>query len=134
MSKKSLQYTPLGPFMTMSGAIFIDRGNSTRAKRSLDAAVNVMRTLRVSLWMFPEGTRHNSPNPDLLPFKKGGFHLAVQSGLPIIPIVIENYFHLYHTNEFHSGVVHIRGMCTTLSSLPASYTSFQCFRPYPLLG
>ncbi|KAF8214098.1 hypothetical protein K438DRAFT_1802864 [Mycena galopus ATCC 62051] len=108
MSKKSLQYTPLGPFMLMSGAIFIDRGNSTRAKRSLDAAVHVMRTLRVSLWMFPEGTRHNSPAPDLLPFKKGGFHLAVQSGLPIIPIVIENYFHLYRKNEFQSGVVRIR--------------------------
>ncbi|KAK7062211.1 1-acyl-sn-glycerol-3-phosphate acyltransferase [Favolaschia claudopus] len=108
MSKKSLQFTPLGPFMLMSGAIFIDRGNSARAKRSLDAAVNVMRTLRVSLWMFPEGTRHNSPAPDLLPFKKGGFHLAVQSGLPIIPIVIENYWHLYHKNTFEPGVVRVK--------------------------
>ncbi|KAJ6515379.1 hypothetical protein C8R45DRAFT_919428 [Mycena sanguinolenta] len=108
MSKKSLQFTPLGPFMLMSGAIFIDRGNSERAKRSLDAAVNVMRTLRVSLWMFPEGTRHSSQTPDLLPFKKGGFHLAVQSGLPVIPIVIENYYHLYRKNEFLTGVVRIR--------------------------
>ncbi|KAF7352354.1 1-acyl-sn-glycerol-3-phosphate acyltransferase [Mycena venus] len=108
MSKKSLRFTPLGPFMLMSGAIFIDRGNSARAKRSLDAAVNVMRNLRVSLWMFPEGTRHNSPTPDLLPFKKGGFHLAVQAGLPIIPIVIENYWHLYHKNEFERGVVRVR--------------------------
>ncbi|KAJ7246594.1 hypothetical protein B0H12DRAFT_1211312 [Mycena haematopus] len=129
MSKKSLQYSPLGPFMLMSGAIFIDRGNSTRAKRSLDAAVNVMRTLRVSLWMFPEGTRHNSPKPDLLPFKKGGFHLAVQSGLPIIPIVIENYFHLYHKNEFQAGVVRIRVLPPihttdmTAENVPALMTS-----------
>ncbi|KAF7355774.1 1-acyl-sn-glycerol-3-phosphate acyltransferase [Mycena sanguinolenta] len=108
MSKKSLRFTPLGPFMLMSGAIFIDRGNSDRAKRSLDAAANVMRTLRVSLWMFPEGTRHNSQTPDLLPFKKGGFHLAIQSGLPVIPIVIENYYHLYRKNEFKTGVIRIR--------------------------
>jgi lysophosphatidate acyltransferase len=114
MSKKSLRFTPLGPFMLMSGAIFIDRGNSTRAKRSLDAAVNMMRTLRVSLWMYPEGTRHSSATPDLLPFKKGGFHLAVQAGIPIVPIVVENYWHLYRKNYFGSGVVHVRGMPATL--------------------
>ncbi|KAJ7682254.1 1-acylglycerol-3-phosphate O [Mycena polygramma] len=108
MSKKSIRYSPLGPFMMMSGAIFIDRGNSARAKSSLDAAVNMMRTSRVSLWMYPEGTRHNSPAPDLLPFKKGGFHLAVQAGLPIIPIVTENYWHLYHNGVFASGVIRVR--------------------------
>ncbi|KAJ6560356.1 hypothetical protein B0H19DRAFT_944779 [Mycena capillaripes] len=108
MSKESIRFSPLGPFMMMSGAIFIDRGNSARALRSLNAAVDMMRSLRVSLWMYPEGTRHNSPTPGLLPFKKGGFHLAVQSGLPIIPIVVENYWHLYHKNVFGSGVVHVR--------------------------
>ncbi|KAJ7462117.1 1-acylglycerol-3-phosphate O-acyltransferase, partial [Mycena latifolia] len=108
MSKKSLQFTPLGPFMTMSGAIFIDRGNSSRALRSMDAAVNLMRNLRVSLWMYPEGTRHNSEHPEMLSFKKGGFHLAVQSGLPIIPLVTENYWHIYHKNVFESGVIRVR--------------------------
>ncbi|KAJ7637203.1 hypothetical protein B0H17DRAFT_995219 [Mycena rosella] len=108
MSKKSIQLTPLGPFMTMSGAVFIDRGNSTRALRSMDAAVNLLRTLRISLWMFPEGTRNNSEHPGLLPFKKGGFHLAVQSGLPIIPLVVENYWHIYHKNVFESGVIRVR--------------------------
>ncbi|KAJ7167694.1 hypothetical protein C8R46DRAFT_1093848 [Mycena filopes] len=108
MSKESIRFSPLGPFMMMSGAIFIDRGNSARALRSLDAAVDMMRTKRVSLWMYPEGTRNNQPRPDLLPFKKGGFHLAVQAGLPIIPIVVENYWHLYHKNVFESGVIRVR--------------------------
>ncbi|KAJ7228188.1 hypothetical protein GGX14DRAFT_412214 [Mycena pura] len=108
MSKKSLQFTPLGPFMTMSGAIFIDRGNSTGALRSLDAAVGVMRSLRVSLWMFPEGTRHSSEAPAMLSFKKGGFHLAIQAGFPIIPLVVENYWHLFHKNTFESGVIRVR--------------------------
>lgn len=33
---------------------------------------------QVSLWIFPEGTRSSGPEPGLLPFKKGAFHLAVQ--------------------------------------------------------
>jgi len=108
MSKRSLQFTPLGPFMMMSGAIFIDRGNNTRAIRSLEAAAEVMRQLRVSLWMFPEGTRHSGEVPDLLPFKKGGFHLAIQSGLPIIPIVTENYWRLYRKGVFETGRIKVR--------------------------
>ncbi|KAJ6561444.1 1-acylglycerol-3-phosphate O-acyltransferase [Mycena vulgaris] len=108
MSKKSLQFTPLGPFMTMSGAIFVDRGNSTRAMRSIDAAVNLMQNLRISLWMYPEGTRNNSEHASMLSLKKGGFHLAVQAGLPIIPIVAENYWHIYHKNVFESGVIRVR--------------------------
>ncbi|KAJ7755912.1 1-acylglycerol-3-phosphate O [Mycena metata] len=108
MSKESIRWSPLGPFMMMSGAIFIDRGNSARALRSLDAAGEMMRSQRVSLWMYPEGTRNNQPRPGLLPFKKGGFHLAVQAGLPIVPIVVENYWHLYHKNVFDSGVIRVR--------------------------
>lgn len=109
MSKKSLQYTPLGPFMTMSGAIFVDRGNNTRAIESLNAAGALMRMRRISLWMFPEGTRTSNEVPDMLPLKKGGFHLAIQSQLPIIPIVTENYWRLYHKGVFDSGVIKVRG-------------------------
>ncbi|KAG6897177.1 hypothetical protein C0992_003566 [Termitomyces sp. T32_za158] len=108
MSKKSLQYTPLGPFMTMSGAIFVDRGNNARAIESLNAAGALMRMRRISLWMFPEGTRTSNEVPDMRPLKKGGFHLAVQSQLPIIPIVSENYWRLYHKGVFDSGVIKVR--------------------------
>ncbi|CAK5275244.1 unnamed protein product [Mycena citricolor] len=107
-SKKSLQFSPLGPFMTMSGAIFIDRGNSAKAMHSLDDAVKTMRAKRISLWMFPEGTRHQSPEPSMLPFKKGGFHLAIQAGFPIIPIVFSNYWSLYHKGVFTSGTIRIK--------------------------
>ncbi|KAJ6561413.1 hypothetical protein DFH09DRAFT_1479729 [Mycena vulgaris] len=84
MSKKSLQFTPLGPFTTMSCAIFIDRGNSTRAMRSIDAAANLMQNLRISLWMRLPPRRPGRP--------------------PIIPIVAENYWHIYDKNLFESGV------------------------------
>jgi 1-acyl-sn-glycerol-3-phosphate acyltransferase len=110
MAKKSLQYTPLGPFMTMSGAIFVDRGNNARAVQSLAAAGELMKRLRVSLWMFPEGTRSSSENPEMLPLKKGGFHLAIQAGIPIIPIVTENYWRLYRKGVFDEGSIKVRGM------------------------
>lgn len=109
MAKKSLQYSPLGPFMTLSGAIFVDRGNNARAVKSLAAAANLMRSLKVSLWMFPEGTRHCAETNSLLPFKKGGFHLAIQAGIPIIPIVTENYWRLYRKGVFDTGTIRVRG-------------------------
>ncbi|KAK7470130.1 1-acylglycerol-3-phosphate O-acyltransferase [Stygiomarasmius scandens] len=108
MAKKSIQWTPLGPFMVMSGAIFIDRGNNTRAVRSLEAAGEFMKQARVGLWVYPEGTRHSGEVHDLLPFKKGAFHLAIQAGIPIVPIVTENYWRLYHRGVFEKGVVKIR--------------------------
>ncbi|KAF5369610.1 hypothetical protein D9757_001070 [Collybiopsis confluens] len=108
MAKKSLQYTPLGPFMLMSGAVFIDRGNNARAVRSLDAAGQLMKARKISLWMYPEGTRNLSQEPDMLPFKKGAFHLAVQSGIPIVPIVTENYWRIYREGVFGRGLIKVR--------------------------
>jgi len=108
MAKKSLQYTPLGPFMTMSGAIFVDRGKSAHAVRSLADAGETMKKLKISLMMFPEGTRTSSEISDMLPLKKGGFHLAIQAGIPIIPIVTENYWRLYHKGVFGEGSIKTR--------------------------
>ena len=45
--------------------------------------------LQVKLWVFPEGTR--SMGDEMLPFKKGAFHLAVEGQLPILPIVYSSY-------------------------------------------
>ena len=111
MSKRSLQYTPLGPFMSMSGAIFIDRSNSVQAMQSLNDAGQHMKNVGTSLWMFPEGTRHSEEVPNLLPFKKGGFHLAIQAGIPIIPVVTENYWKMYRPGFFEEGRIKVRGAC-----------------------
>ena len=72
MGKKELQYMPiLGQFMTLSGSVFVDRGNNAAAVRSLEAAGETIRTRHTSLWMFPEGTRTMRPHHDMKPFKKG---------------------------------------------------------------
>lgn len=114
MAKTSLQYTPLGPFMHLAGNIFIDRGNNSRAVRSVEAAGQKMKKAGLSLWIYPEGTRHMSEAPDMLPFKKGGFHLAINAGIPIIPIVVENYWRIYRKDVFDSGVIKIKSKACLL--------------------
>lgn len=129
LSKKSIQFTPLGPFMTLSGAIFIDRSNSSQAVHSLEAAGQLMKRLGTSLWMFPEGTRHSQEVPDMLPFKKGGFHLAVQAGIPIVPIVTENYWRIYHQGVFEEGSVKVRGMRHSVNSISMMFLTSNSVLP-----
>lgn len=64
----------------------------------------------MSVFVFPEGTRSNTPEHSLLPFKKGAFHLAIETQAPIIPIVVENYNRLFDgKTRLDGGVIRIRG-------------------------
>ncbi len=86
--KRELARIPLwGWTVVRAGFIPIDRSDSARARRQLAAAVDAVREGRVVL-VFPEGTR--CPHDGMLPFKKGGFHLAVDAGVPIVPVTINN--------------------------------------------
>jgi lysophosphatidate acyltransferase len=111
-AKKSLKYIPfLGWFMALSGTVFIDRGNRKTATKALEEAANEIRTYRQSVFLFPEGTRSYTKKPEMLPFKKGAFHLAIQAGVPIVPIVTENYSHVLSIRDlrFNSGIVKVKG-------------------------
>ncbi|KZT29369.1 1-acylglycerol-3-phosphate O [Neolentinus lepideus HHB14362 ss-1] len=109
MAKKELQWMPLlGQYMTLSGAVFVDRGNNAKAVQSLMEVGEIMKERHTSLWMFPEGTRSMREYHDMLPFKKGGFHLAVQAQVPIVPVVCENYWRLYRKGVLGSGTLKIR--------------------------
>ena len=66
---------------------YIDRSNSAQARATLDALVARIRG-GTSLLIFPEGTR--STTPVLGRFRKGGFHLAIQAGVPVVPVVLRN--------------------------------------------
>src|SRR5205823_7581164 len=68
-----------------------DRTNRDAAIRSLSAASDVMRT-GINMTVFPEGTR--SRGGKLLPFKKGPFYLAMESGIPVVPMTILNSYEL----------------------------------------
>jgi len=109
MAKKSLKYIPLfGLFLQAGGTVFIDRGNSAVAVQSLQAAGEELKKRNTSIWVFPEGTRTSRPYHDIRPFKKGAFHLAIQAGLPIVPVVSENYWNFYHKGVFNPGTFKLR--------------------------
>ncbi|KAG0241080.1 hypothetical protein B0O80DRAFT_480963 [Mortierella sp. GBAus27b] len=111
MAKKELMYVPfLGLFMRLSNVIFIDRKNHKKALDTTAHAVAEMKKQNSGIVIFPEGTRSHFETPDLLPFKKGAFHLALQSQYPIIPIVIEGYSHVYSSRNmaFPGGDIEIR--------------------------
>jgi 1-acyl-sn-glycerol-3-phosphate acyltransferase len=70
----------------MGGFIPIDRRNKEAAMRSIEAGARSIRE-GSSFLIFPEGTR--SRTEDLLPFKKGGFIMAILAQAPIVPVAIQ---------------------------------------------
>jgi lysophosphatidate acyltransferase len=110
-AKKSLQRIPfLGWFMTLSGAVFIDRVDRNQAMKAFEGAANAMRDLGQSVLIFPEGTRSYPKEPMLLPFKKGAFHLAVQAGVDVLPVVAEHYGKVLDVKglKFNGGTVRVK--------------------------
>ena len=82
--KKSLSLIPfLGWYLFLAGHVAIDRGNAFRARRSLSAAAERIRK-GTSIAVFPEGTR--SPDAEVRLFKRGSFSLALEAGVPVVPI------------------------------------------------
>jgi 1-acyl-sn-glycerol-3-phosphate acyltransferase len=87
VAKKELADIPLfGPAMRKAGTIVIDREDRQAAIAALQDAKTLV-TPGTSLWVAPEGTR--SKTGLLGPFKKGGFHVAIDLALPILPVWIE---------------------------------------------
>lgn len=86
VAKKELFALPVfGRAIRDAGMIEVDRGNRTRAIRSLGGA-KVALEAGTNIWIAPEGTR--SPSGELLPFKKGGFVLATEVEAPLLPVTI----------------------------------------------
>ena len=96
--------------MTLSGTVFIDRGNSGSARKAFDEAVGTIRGKKQSVFIFPEGTRSHAQGPELAAFKKGAFHLAVQSQMPVVPVVVACYAGVLSAREkrFTGGKVPIK--------------------------
>lgn len=87
IGKKEARRIPfLGWVYALGRHVKIDRKDPGQAIGAMRRAVE-RRPAGVSFVVLPEGTR--SPDGRLLPFKKGGFHLAIDSGLPILPVSIE---------------------------------------------
>ena len=88
VGKRELLRDPVfGPIFAAAGVVFIDRSDTARAVEGMAPALEALRQGR-SVAVAPEGTRQSGPRVG--PFKKGAFHLAMQAGVPIVPIVFRN--------------------------------------------
>jgi 1-acyl-sn-glycerol-3-phosphate acyltransferase len=86
VAKKELFQVPIwGRAMHAAGFISLDRQSRKRSRSTLLASASILQA-GTSIWIAPEGTR--SKDGRLGPFRKGGFHLALESGCRILPITI----------------------------------------------
>jgi 1-acyl-sn-glycerol-3-phosphate acyltransferase len=85
--KHELNRLPLlGRAFRLGGFIPIDRRNKEAAMRSIEAGAQSIRNGN-SFLIFPEGTR--SRTAALLPFKKGGFVMAIKAQAPVVPVSVQ---------------------------------------------
>lgn len=107
LAKQELGRIPLwGWLLKYGGYILIDRRNPKRAIKSVQKAIEKIKS-GVSVLVFAEGTR--SVNGELLPFKRGGFMLAIKSNTPIVPVTILNSYQIMrkHKLEINPGTIEI---------------------------
>ncbi len=90
----------------LGGFIPIDRRHKESAMRSIEAGARSIRSGN-SFLIFPEGTR--SRTADLLPFKKGGFIMAIKAGAPIVPVAIQG-----GRDAMHKGSAIIRPVTVSI--------------------
>ena len=107
IAKKELLWVPLfGWAMWATKHIIVNRSDPGAARKSLERAKRRMAA-GISVVVFPEGTR--SRDGKLLPFKKGGFLLALQTGKNIVPVTINGSGHLLASGDWRlrSGKVEV---------------------------
>ena len=92
LAKRSVFRLPiLGWSIAAAGFVPVDRGNRSRGAATVEAALRRLEGGR-SVVIFPEETR--TRDGELLPFKRGAAHLALKSGLPLLPIGIAGTFRI----------------------------------------
>lgn len=100
--KRSLYLLPIfGQYLYLGGHIAIDRANPFRARRSLSLAAARIRN-GTSVLVFPEGTR-NRDAAGVQPFKRGSFVLALEAGVPVVPVSLAGVRQIVPR-----GLLHIR--------------------------
>jgi putative phosphoserine phosphatase/1-acylglycerol-3-phosphate O-acyltransferase len=107
VGKKEMSRLPvLAQFAWLTNVALIDRADSEKARAALDPVLDRLRE-GYSITLAPEGTR--SITSRVGPFKKGAFHLAMQAGVPVVPIVIRNSGELQWrgSNVIRSGAIDV---------------------------
>jgi len=108
VAKRELVDIPIfGWALRHAGHIIIDRSNPEQAIASLRAAKAMMDT-GISVMIFPEGTREGHDH-ELLPLKKGGFMLALETGVPIVPLAVRDSRAILPRDDWriHRGTIEV---------------------------
>lgn len=93
IAKIELKSIPiLGWVMTTAGHVFVDRKNKEKAFSSLEIAKKTLNKNPRSILIFPEGTR--TINGELMDFKTGGLKMAIDLGIPIVPIACRGTYEM----------------------------------------
>jgi 1-acyl-sn-glycerol-3-phosphate acyltransferase len=104
VGKKSLKWIPFfGQMYWLTGNILIDRKNTNKAMNTIDLTADKIKKNKLSIWMFPEGTR--SRGRGLLPLKTGAFRTAIQANVPIVPICVSNQVGTINLNRWDNGKI-----------------------------
>lgn len=100
LAKTELKKIPfLGWAMVLGKHIFVDRKNHKAALASMDIAKDSLKKYPRSIMIFPEGTR--SLDGQMKPFKRGGTVLAIETGLPVVPVAICGTFDVTKKGSFN---------------------------------
>lgn len=104
VGKKSLKWIPFfGQMYWLTGNILIDRNNTNKAKNTIELTADKIKKSKLSIWLFPEGTR--SRGRGLLPLKTGAFRTAIQAGVPLVPICASNQVGTIKLNRWNNGKI-----------------------------
>lgn len=118
LAKKEIWRIPiLGKALDLAEIVPVERSNRDSAINSIRRAGEVMKH-HIHMTIFPEGTR--SPDGRLMPFKKGPFHLAAETGFPIVPVTILG---TYEMMPKHSSIV-LSGTATLVLHPPVDPKQF----------
>jgi lysophosphatidate acyltransferase len=111
VGKKEILYLPIiGWYFKIAGNLFIDRSNARDSHLRFKKLADQMVQKNLDVSIFPEGTRNRKSNTELLPFKKGAFHIAFSKKLPIIPVVCSSLKNIavWERLELGGGVVVVK--------------------------
>jgi len=98
LKKEVFRIPVIGLGMRQVDFVPVDRKGIKGGKKSIDRAVQLIKDKGYSFLIFPEGTR--SLNGHLQPFRRGGFFLALNSSVPILPISIQGTYELMPKGSF----------------------------------
>jgi 1-acyl-sn-glycerol-3-phosphate acyltransferase len=118
VAKKEISRVPLfAQAMRSAGHVFLDRQNRAKAVAAMRDAGRRMKEDGLAMMLFPEGTR--SPDGHLLPFKKGSFVLAIETGATLVPVAMDGGRLIMRKGRF---------------GVRSGRISLRCGTPIPLAG